>query len=248
MKILLLDIETAPNTAYVWGLFKENIPLARLVDSGYVMCWAAKWLGEDEIFFDSVYQSRPKAMLKKIHMLLEQADAVVHYNGTRFDIPTLNKEFILQGWPPPAPYKEIDLLLTAKRRFRFASNKLDYVAKALGVGKKHEHAGFQLWIQCMAGDAAAWDEMKAYNKNDVVLLEDVYNVFLPWIKNHPNVGVYDGDEDLTCPHCGGKHFRKRGFTYTKTQKYQRYQCKGCGSWSRSKKAVKMDVQLVTEYV
>jgi len=26
MKILILDIETAPNTAYIWGMFKENIP------------------------------------------------------------------------------------------------------------------------------------------------------------------------------------------------------------------------------
>ena len=25
MKILLLDIKTAPNTVYTWGLFKQNI-------------------------------------------------------------------------------------------------------------------------------------------------------------------------------------------------------------------------------
>ena len=101
MKILLLDIETAPSLAYIWGLFKENIPLQRLVNSGYVLCWSAKWLGEEEIYFDSLYNSTPRRMLKKIHKLLEETDVVIHYNGQSFDIPTLNKEFLLYGMPPP---------------------------------------------------------------------------------------------------------------------------------------------------
>ena len=37
MKILLLDTETSPNTAFVWGLFNENIPLARLIDTSEVL-------------------------------------------------------------------------------------------------------------------------------------------------------------------------------------------------------------------
>ncbi len=52
---------------------------------------------------------------------------------------------------PPAPFKEIDLLTVAKGRFRFVSNKLDYVAQQLGLGKKTEHSGHELWVQCMAG-------------------------------------------------------------------------------------------------
>lgn len=75
-------------------------------------------------------------MLKQIHALLNEADAVVHYNGAKFDIPTLNKEFILHGLPPPAPYKQIDLLRTARSQFKFPSNKLDYIAQALDLGKR----------------------------------------------------------------------------------------------------------------
>lgn len=248
MRILLLDIETAPNIAYVWGLFKENIPLQRLVSSGYVLCWAAKWLGEDEVFFDSVHKSREKTMLKRIHKLLSEADAVVHYNGSSFDIPTLNKEFLLHGLAPPASYKQIDLLLTARKQFRFTSNKLDYVANVLGVGKKFKHAGFELWVQCMNGDEAAWAEMETYNKQDVYLLEKVYEIFLPWIKGHPNVGLYEGSEEHVCPNCGGNHLTKRGFSFTATNQYQRYQCNDCGTWSRSRKNIKTDVKLVTERV
>lgn len=246
MKVLLVDIETAPNLAYVWGLFKENIPIQRLVDSGYVLCWSAKWLGEDTILFDSVQRTKPKRMLKKIHTLLNEADIVVHYNGTRFDIPTLNKEFLLHGLTPPAPYKQIDLYSTAKSRFRFVSNKLDYIAQALGLGKKHAHRGFELWVQCMNGDDDAWKEMEEYNKQDVVLLEKVYNTFRPWIRNHPNAGLYIASEVDACPACGSSDLVRRGYAYTASGKFQRYCCSACGHWSRDRTGSTTKTNLVSD--
>jgi DNA polymerase elongation subunit (family B) len=248
MKLLLLDVETSPNTAYVWSLWKENIPLSRLIDSGQVLCYSAKWLGDEEIFFDSIFNSKVKKMLKGIHKLLEEADAVIHYNGSAFDIPTLNKEFLLNGMKPPSSYKQIDLLKTARNKFRFVSNKLDYVAQALGVGKKSKHEGFELWIKCMNNDPEAWKVMEEYNKNDVILLEEVYYQFLPWIKGHPNMGLYSETESAVCPHCASTDLHKRGFSFTSTGKYQRYQCKGCGAWSRARKAIKTTLELTTERV
>ena len=238
MKILLLDIESAPNTAYVWGLFKQNISISQIVNSSEMLCWAAKWLGDDTVEFASVMGGKRK-MLQRIHTLLNEADAVVHYNGSRFDIPTLNKEFLLAGMSPPAPYAQIDLLQTARRQFRFPSNKLDYVGQALGVGRKEGHEGFELWIKCMNRDKDAWDRMEAYNKQDVILLEQVYFKFLPWIKNHPNRGVHS-ETPLMCPTCGSNEVRKRGFNVTKAGKYQRYQCSGCGSWSSQRTGTKLD--------
>ena len=231
MKILLLDIETSPNVAHVWGLFKQNISISQIIDSSYVMCWAAKWLGSDEMLFGSVRQGRNK-MLKRVYKLLEDADAVVHYNGSRFDVPTLNKEFLLQGWTPPSSFQQIDLLRTARNKFKFPSNKLDYVAKALKVGGKTAHAGHQLWVDCLAGKQEAWSSMEEYNKNDVTLLEKVYWKLLPWIKGHPNHGLYDGT--TACPHCASPALVKRGYYYTSTVKYQRVKCSDCGAWSRYK--------------
>ena len=237
MKILLLDIETAPNLVHVWGLWQHNIGLPQILDSGYVLCWAAKWYGEDNVLFDSVFHSKPKKMLKQIHALLNEADAVVHYNGAKFDIPTLNKEFILHGLPPPAPYKQIDLLRTARSQFKFPSNKLDYIAQALNLGKKIKHRGHELWIACMNGDVQAWIEMEEYNIQDVLLLEKVYNTLLPWIKHHPNYGLYKADTGHCCPHCGSNSYQKRGYYYTSTCKYQRYQCKSCKAWFRSNRNI-----------
>ena len=95
MKILHLDIETAPNVVYTWGLYNQNISINQIVEPGYTLCWAAKWDDDSQVLFDSVYQSSPKKMLTNMHKLLEKADAVVHYNGKKFDIPTLNREFLL---------------------------------------------------------------------------------------------------------------------------------------------------------
>ena len=232
MKILLLDIETAPNIAHVWGLWNQNVGINQIQASSYVMCWAAKWHSDKEVQFDSVFRTSPKRMLKTIYKLVDQADVVVHYNGTKFDMPTLNKEFVIHGMAPPSPYKQVDLLRTARRQFRFPSNKLDYVAKALGLGQKIKHTGHDLWVRCMAKDPEAWGVMEKYNKQDVVLLEKVYDRLLPWIAGHPNHGVYDEPGIPVCPTCGSGHLQRRGFSRSQVNKYARFQCQDCGSWCK----------------
>lgn len=233
MRILLLDIETAPNLAHVWGLWNQNVGLSQLIEPGYTLCWAAKWFDEPEVYFQSIHSTTPRKMVKAIHDLIEQADAVVHYNGNKFDMPTLQKDFLLQGFAPPAPTKQIDLLLTVRKRFRFPSNKLDYVAQQLKVGKKVKHERHELWLKCMGGDEAAWRKMEAYNRQDVLLLERVYKKVRPWIRNHPNHGLYDMDDSLMCTACGSKSYQRRGIAHTTTCSYHRFQCKRCGHWFRS---------------
>lgn len=238
MKILMLDIESSPNTAHIWGLWDQNVSLSQLLESSYVLCWAAKWLGNDRIFWRRSYGKNGryrKDMLKAIHCLLNQADAVVHYNGTRFDIPTLNKEFLLHNMARPSPSKEIDLLKVARNQFKFTSNKLDYVVRALGLGEKIKHRGHELWIGCMNNNQECWKEMEAYNKHDVLILEKLYNRLLPWIRNHANYSSHQ--QKPVCPNCGSYQSHRQGFSMTQTGKYPRFQCQQCGSWYRGNKVV-----------
>ncbi|HET8688063.1 MAG TPA: ribonuclease H-like domain-containing protein, partial [Methanosarcina sp.] len=208
MKILLLDVETAPNLVHVWGLWNQNVGTNQIMDSGYVLCFAAKWLGSNEITFGSVYHSKPKHMLSVVHKLIDEADAVIHYNGTKFDMPTLNKEFLVHGLTPPSPVKQIDLLKTARSQFKFPSNKLDYIAQALKVGAKTKHKGHELWIGCMNNDPESWATMEEYNINDVVILEKVYEKLKPWIKGHINYSVHS-DAGCVCPNCGSEKYHRR---------------------------------------
>ena len=231
MKILLLDIETSPHSVYAWGLFKQNISLSQVKDTSRVLCSAYKWLGERKTNFTSEWTDGVDGMLENMYNVIEEADAIVTYNGNRFDLPTLNKEFLLTGYRPPAPYKSVDLYRTVKNKFRFASNKLDHVAQQLGLGSKTDHYGFQMWLDVMDGNKKAQKLMETYNKQDVVLLEKVYDIVLPWIANHPNRSHHSGS--AVCPNCGSKHLQHRGFTITAVGRQQRFQCQDCGKWSKA---------------
>jgi len=233
-RILLLDIETAPHRVYAWGLWGQDIYIDQIEAPGYTLCWAAKWLGSKQMMFASVQSPGRKKMLRNIYSLITEADIVVHYNGTKFDMPTLNKEFVQEGWPPPVSYKQIDLLLTARRQFRLASNKLDWVARSLGLGRKMKHKGMELWRGCMAGDPACWRIMERYNKRDVGLLEKVYLVLRPWVVNHPNVALYSGEKRPACTNCGSLRVLKRGYYYAKSRRYRRFSCKDCGANMRAR--------------
>lgn len=234
MRRLLLDIETAPNVAHVWGMFQQNINPKAVLASGYTLCWSAKWYGQKTIMFRSIHHHGKEQMVRDIWGLLDEADAVIHYNGTRFDVPTLQKEFLQLAMPPPSPFAQIDLLRTVRREFRFHSNKLDDVLKQLGMEGKVQHKGHQLWIECMNGDPKAWAEMRRYNRRDVKIMEDFYTRLLPWIKGHPNFGLFCADNRSVCNKCGSANLIRQGTRRTLTQVYPRYQCNDCGSWLRGR--------------
>lgn len=238
-RILILDIETSPSLAYVWGLWDQRVGLSQLVDATSVLCFAAKWHGKPRVHFHSVHHDGHAAMVTAAHELMDQADAIVHYNGRSFDMKHLRREFLLMKLPPPSPHKDIDLLTVVRNRFRFASNKLAHISVELGLEGKAETGGFELWRDCLAGDAAAWKRMKQYNIQDVLQTEAVYDRLLPWIHNHPHWGLYGShsfDSDK-CQRCGSQDLGRRGYAYTPLGRYRQYQCKQCGSYSRGRQRV-----------
>ena len=243
LRILYLDIETAPSNGWFWGLFKQNISIDNINEAGYTLCWSARWEGDKEILFSSVHGDGEKVMVDRIHALLSEADAVIHYNGTNFDIPILNSEFFRRKMDPPTPYQQIDLLRTVRSRFRLVSNKLDWVARELGIGNKVHHKGMTLWHGCMAGVDKDWKVMEKYNKQDVNLLVKLYKLLLPWIQNHPNRGLYSdvidkmGNPVTVCPNCGSIHLVRNGMEHLATQSYQRYKCADCGTPLRGRTTV-----------
>jgi DNA polymerase elongation subunit (family B) len=235
LKLLTLDLETSPNVGHIWSLWKQNVGLNQLIDSGSVISFAAKWHDSKKVLFYSDHHNGHAVMIQAAHDLISEADAVIHYNGNSFDMPWLHTEFLLAGLAPPKPYKNIDLLLAVRKRFRFVSNKLDYVTKALGLEGKVHHEGHALWVKCMAGEDAAWSKMRTYNKADVVQTEKLFDILRPWIAGLPNPALYNESDEQTCERCGGHDFQKRGFAYTQLGAYQQWQCQGCKSWSRSAK-------------
>jgi uncharacterized protein YprB with RNaseH-like and TPR domain len=187
MKILYLDIETTPIKAYVWGLWDQNISINQIIEPTEMLCFGARWHGKKNVIFKSVHHDGKKAMLEELHKLMDEAEVLVGWNSAAFDHKHINREFLENGLTPPSPVKDLDLMSIVKANFQFPSNKLDYVAQALGVGAKVKHSGFQLWIDCMDGKEKAWKEMKKYQLQDVNLLVDLYDILLPWFVGKASV-------------------------------------------------------------
>ena len=235
LRVLTLDIETSPAQVYVFDLFNQNISINQIIEPTRVISFTAKWLGEDAKFYGEDTLTHTE-LIEKAFQLLSEADAVVTYNGDRFDIPHLNREFAELRLGRPEPFASIDLYKVVKKHHKFLSKKLAYITGRLELSGKRENSGWPLWIGCVNGEAWAWQEMREYNLQDVVTTEELYLELLVWIDNHPNVSLFKEPDDRPhCPRCGDPKIVKQGFKRTKVGKFQQYQCLACGSWSTSGK-------------
>lgn len=237
-KILALDIETAPVLAYCWGLFDQNIGLNQIKSDWHLLSVSAKWLNEPASKVMYVDQRRARdieddrELLKFAWKLLDECDVLLTQNGVKFDSKKLNARFVLNGFKPPSPYKHIDTLKIAKKRFAFTSNKLEYMSDKLCTKykklKSTKFPGFELWKQCLSGNLDAWKEMERYNCHDVLALEELYSKLQPW-DSPVNLSLYHDDGQTRCD-CGSTQLTKRGYNYTEGGKFQRLQCTACGAW------------------
>ena len=238
-KILVFDIETSPNVAYVWRCLKDDIEPKQLIETSEILCWAAKWLGKSRIMFDSVQNDKnDKRVCETLRALFNDADIVVAHNGRAFDTKMMNTRWLAHGIQPPDPYKQVDTYIIAKTRFNFPRNKLENLALYLGLDGKVGHPGFDLWKGCLAGDKKSWETMKRYNIQDVVLLEQVYLALRAWDNRHPNVSLDYEDEDvIRCIVCGSSAVRCiTKESRTAARKYDTYRCDTCGKVMRSRKS------------
>jgi len=224
-KILLLDIEWKPATAYVWRMWDENISPDQLIDHGGMLCFCAKWSGSKDFLFFSEWEDGREGMAQAALDLLNEADAVVTYNGDRYDLPKILGEILLAGLTPPPPVTSIDVLKTVKK-MGFVMNRLAYIGPLLSVGGKVKHEGFNLWKDVMNGKETAKAKMRRYCIQDVRLLEKLYQRVRPFIKNHPHMGATKKE----CGACGSNHVQSRGYRRTKHYRIQRVQCQSCGAW------------------
>lgn len=242
-KILVLDIETAPILAHVWRTFKENVGLEQISFDWYILSFAAKWLHQSEtMYFDQQHARDVEDdtdLMRRLWNLLDEADIIVAHNGRRFDLKKINARFAIKGFTPPSPYRIVDTLEIAKKNFAFTSNRLAYLTDTLCTEKKEAHAkfpGFSLWKECLAGNPEAWEEMRTYNIQDVVSLEELYLLLLPWDNKAPNVANYSDEGVIQCAKCGGKHLRKVEKLYrTNVGQYEMYLCMDCHGWNRGRK-------------
>lgn len=240
-KILMLDIETLPMEVLVWGLYKQRIPYANKLKDWSMLCWCGKWLFEDKIFGEFVSGkdaiARSDLSIMGIHRLMDEADIVVAHNGNKFDIPKLNTRFLFNGFGPVTPYQSVDTYQVARKQFGIYSNALDGIAEFLGLERKGSSA-YGWWKEAAVnGDDKSIRKLFEYCKQDITVLEDVYLELLPWIKSHPNYGLYMDQDNPVCPNCGSSKLKYKGYYYTQVNKFQSFICKDCGAISRNRSTI-----------
>lgn len=230
MKRLFFDIETTPNIVYSWRVgYKISLNPDNIIEERKVICICYKWESSKHVkslVWDKDQSDRN--MLEEFSKICEKADEVVAHNGDNFDVKWLRTRCIYYRIPFPDKVYSYDTLKKSRSAFRFNSNKLDYIAKYLGVGEKTETGGFDLWVKTINGDKQALKRMVDYCKNDVLILESVFQEIEKYVQVNTHVGVLMGGEKWTCVACGSSHMRFNGELVLKsgTKKY-RVRCNEC---------------------
>jgi len=238
-RILLLDIETSLMKFYGFSPKMEYVPHELMIMDWSILCWGAKWLFESEVMGQSVtpqeaIMRKDDSILGGIWDLINQADIVITQNGINFDIKKLKSRFLLAGYSPPSPFMNVDTLKVSREVFGWSYNRLDALGMKFGIGRKSDME-IEDWIYCSEGSQEHLTKMFEYCKRDVApLLEEVYLRMLPWIPNHPNLGLYTDHDADVCPKCESQSL-KWGETYpTPAGLWEGFRCEACGAVGRGK--------------
>lgn len=239
-KVLLFDIETTPLTVKTWHTGKQRISYDQIMEEWFLLSYSCKWLFDSKVMGsvlapDEILHKDDLRLTKEIWNYFDQADVLIAHNGLGFDIPKVQTRFLAHGIVPPSPFQVIDTLLVARKNFRFSSNKLDYIGQLM-LNERKIHTEYSLWLRCLDGDPQALSDMLTYNKQDVLLLEDAYVLLRPWVKNHPNMGIFMEAHEPSCPNCGSTDIKECGYYTTSVNRYLAFRCNSCGAVCRSRKS------------
>lgn len=242
-KIVFWDIETTHNLVAKFNLSEEYIQHENIVQERYIVCASWKEQGGrvqavSTLDDPKLYKKDPhndSHVVKALHGMLTSADVIVAHNGDNYDIKFTEGRMLFWGLDPLPPILKLDTLQIARSKFLLNSNRLDYLARYLGIGhKKPTKSG--LWLRVLKGDKDAVREMVEYNKHDVVLLEKVFERLSPYMSNYVNRQLFGQEEG--CPRCGSLETPIKTIHRSLTQAYERYQCRACRGWFRDRKALK----------
>jgi hypothetical protein len=207
---LFWDVETSPNIVFAWRAgYKLNISHDSIIHERKIICIGYKWEGDDKVTVLRWSKDQDdKAMLETFLKVANEADEMVHQNGDQFDLPWFRTRCLFHGLQCMPDYKTADTLQWARRKFYFNSNKLDYIASYLGLGKKIK-TEYDLWKDIVLNKCPeAMEKMTTYCGHDVVLLEKVWNKLRLYVQPKTHVGVLAGRDKWTCPHCGSENVSK----------------------------------------
>lgn len=230
---LFFDIETSPNIGTFWQAgYKKTISPEDIIKERAIICICYKWEDEKQVSFvhwDN--KQNDKRLLQEFIKVANQADEMVGHNGDKFDLAWIRTRCLFHRIEMFPTYRTIDTLKISRSKFKFNSNKLNYISDYLGFGKKIK-TEFGLWKDILLNnDRAAIDRMVKYCKRDVILLEKVFKALRGHVEPKVHYGVLFGSSRSDCPECGSDDLQKiRNRTSATGLKKAQYQCNTCNKY------------------
>jgi uncharacterized protein YprB with RNaseH-like and TPR domain len=230
---LFFDIETSPNVGLFWEAgYKKNIDTSNIIKERAIICICWKWEDDKNVEFvhwDS--KQCDKALLQKFIKVANEADELVGHNGDRFDLAWIRTRCLYHKIEMFPTYKTIDTLKISRQKFRFNSNRLNYIAQFLGIGSKIK-TDYNLWKDIVLSKCKkSMDKMVKYCQMDVILLEKVYKKLSGHIESKTHYGVRFGGDRGSCPECGSDELIRAATSISATgTKKVRFKCKTCNKF------------------
>ena len=244
LRVLFFDVETSPLLSYHWRVWKENIAPSQIERESFLLTWAARWQGQKRILSDLLTGDEARSqddgrIVESLAKLVRTADVIVAHNVDRFDHPVLNTRLLQLGLEPLPPVRTLDTLKIAKKSFKKTFNRLSYLADSLGIEAKHPME-FEDWRQACAGNVTALKKMRAYCRQDIEVLEAVFDRMRPYAKGMPRLVEATHEMQRACPHCGAGFdaMKPSGTHRTNASNFQRYRCDECGKYARTRSAAR----------
>jgi len=230
-KRLYFDIEVSANVGLFWQSgYKLQIGTENIIKERAVICICYKWEEDKDVYYLHWDNKQcDKKLLQEFIKVANEADELIGHNGDKFDLAWIRTRCLFHRIEMFPQYVTIDTLKIARSKFKFNSNRLDYIGKFLGLGQKI-HTDFNLWKDIMLhNDKKALNNMIDYCIQDVVLLEKVHKELNNHIPAKTHYGVIFGGDRGTCPECGSEEIirnlkRIMASCIVKIQ----YRCKTCG--------------------
>lgn len=230
---LFFDIETSPNIGLFWEAgYKKNIDYSNIIKERAIICICYKWEDEKQVHslnWDS--KQNDKKMLEQFVKVANESSEMIGHNGDKFDLAWIRTRCLFHKIQMFPKYTTIDTLKVARSKFRFNSNRLNYIADFLGIGQKIK-TEYSLWKNILLHkDKKAMDDMIKYCKKDVELLEKVFKLLNTHIEPKTHYGVIFGEGRGSCPECGSDElFRNKKWTTAGGVVKIQYQCKTCNKF------------------
>lgn len=224
-----------------WDLECSNLS----ADFGIILCCGFKYVETgkpwvidilDYVGADGDLIKAEKHLLKAICVELLKADVWLGHFACYYDLPFLNTRLLYHHLPVmPANFALIDTWRISRNRLKLRNNRLITISEFMGTKDEKNAIKPEQWIRALGGHRKSMDYIVDHCRRDVCVLEQCYLRLRPLVLDHPCRGLIDGRGG--CGVCGANKLVKRGFHVTRTRKYQRFQCQGCGAWSKGIKPI-----------